>query len=139
MTDRRPPIVIALPSEVFTYTFIDGRRMMWNIDRAKAILDSGRGMFQTIALTRDAMQDTLTNNDIDAAKLAAADPAQPGIGAPCCFAGHCFYLLIDGTHRAVKALQTNVGFDVRLLTDEAARECLMMADAGPVPWDQAGR
>jgi hypothetical protein len=50
---------------------------------------------------------------------------KPGIAAPLVFDGRIAYVLIDGQHRCARALRDGIVFKAQLLTDAAARLCLI--------------
>ena len=117
----------------FTYTIPDVGGITWDINRAMAEVDAGQ-VLATLEVPRDQLESIREKNSWDPGVVAKADPSQPGIGAPIVHEGRVIYVLIDGTHRAVRALQDGVPFMACLLTDEAARRCVLRGDDALLPW-----
>lgn len=126
MTDRA---LEYLRLETYQYTIPGYETVWWNVTAAKAEVAKGH-TFTTVPIAREEMQGIATRNDFDEAHLAAVDDTQPGIGAPLYIPGEgVIYILIDGTHRCVKALRAGRTFSAQLLTNEAAMRCVLRGDA----------
>jgi hypothetical protein len=117
--------------EAFTFTTILGETFTWDITRARDHVQRGdvvgldeipRGVLAEIAASNDWQQDVVDK----------ADPSKHGIAAPIVALGEVIYILVDGTHRAVRALQQGQPFSAWLLTPEANRACLVRCE-GRVP------
>lgn len=117
--------------EAFTFTTILGETFTWDITRARDHVQRGdvagldeipRGVLAEIAASNDWKQDVVDK----------ADPSKHGIAAPIVALGQVIYILVDGTHRAVRALQQGQTFSAWLLTPEANRACLVRCE-GRVP------
>lgn len=119
--------------DFFTYTTERGHQLMWDVTRAKAEVAAGHTI-ATVPIAPSELAEIAARNDWTAARVAIADPTLPGIGAPMVWEGSVIYILIDGTHRAVRAHQTDGVFSAHLLTDEAARRCLLSGPPALMPW-----
>jgi len=119
--------------EYFTYTFPDGGVITWDITEAKRRIAAGEILVRTV-MPRHQLENLARQNDWSQAVVDRADPSIPGIGAPIIHDNEIIYVLIDGTHRAVHALQAGqVDYTVDLLSDAAARACVLKAPQGRVP------
>lgn len=99
-----------------------GQVFAWDVTLAEKFRGNGFILMTTVA-ERDQMEAVKRNNEWDPLVVARADPSIHGIGAPIVKDGAIAYILIDGTHRCVRALETGVPFEVDLLTDEVAAAC----------------
>ncbi len=113
--------------EVYTHTLPNGELMIWDVSTAKAAVARGE-IVAEIDMDIAAMRHVVEHNEYDEAIVARANIAQPGIAAPCVWQGQVCYLLIDGSHRCVKAYRAGQAFRVTLLSDRAGDSCLL---AGP--------
>ena len=127
---------VDLVRSVYSWQSEDGNYIaQWDIDQA--IREVAEGNFFAIDwLTDEAKQGVYERCGWDADKLARVDPSIPGIGAPLRIPslGVVSYILIDGTHRCVRAYLEKLPFGAKLLTDEAAKRCLVRADPELIPW-----
>jgi hypothetical protein len=120
--------------EVYHHDIPGVGRITWDIGRAKRQLDAGHIVQPAPAPIDPAvMQHIADHNEYDDAVVASANPKEWGIAAPILWQGAIQYVLIDGTHRCIKALREGKPFYAYLLTDEAARACLLAAPEGVVP------
>jgi hypothetical protein len=113
--------------ETFRYDIPGYQTLVWNVTRAKAEIAAGQ-VLATVPIVPEEMAAIEAKNGFDPAHLDQVDHTQPGIGAPFWWKGQVQYLLIDGTHRCVKAHRAGAEFQVRLLTDRGARRCLLAGD-----------
>jgi hypothetical protein len=111
----------------------------WDISRAKAQVAAGKivGWDEPPPAILQRIADRY---EWEEAVVETADPNEVGIGAPLIWtvkAGAArptiMYVLIDGTHRAVKALRTGAPFKVAMLTDEASRACILSGPQELIP------
>jgi hypothetical protein len=135
-----PFVVLAVDGNVWaeTYTFTcPGQEppTRWNVSYAKQLVGCGC-IVATVDIDRQTMMDISTRNEWNPAKLPYVDPSDPGIAAPFVHEGALIYILIDGTHRCVKALQQGVPFRAHLLTDDAARACHIEGPKERMPWSE---
>lgn len=108
---------------------------IWNINQAKVEVATASSVIATVEIERDQMQIIATRSEFDEAHLPRVDITQPGIGAPVVLPdGSVAFILIDGTHRCVRAYREGRPFFARLLTDEAAARCVITAPEGRLPW-----
>lgn len=123
----------AFEAPVFTYEVPGFAPVHWDITFAIAEAEAGH-VVATVAIEPEHMAAIRAGNAWDAAKLDTVDPTIPGIGAPIIIEGKVIYILIDGTHRCVRCLRDGLPFHARLLTDEAARRCVLSGPAALLPW-----
>jgi hypothetical protein len=111
--------------EVFQYDVPGFPTLWYDVTAAKAAIE--RGEFCTTAeIEREQMRHVMERNEWTEAELASVDPSEPGIAVPFMPVPDLIvYMLIDGTHRCVKAYRENRPFFARCLTDKAAAGCLM--------------
>lgn len=121
--------------EKFSYEVPGYRPVAWNINIAKELVESGR-VVRRVEIDREELRNIMTRNAWDEEGVARADPSKPGIGAPIVdHVNKCvLYVLIDGTHRAVRALRDGVPFTANLLTDAAAEACTICGPDSLLPW-----
>ncbi len=81
--------------EVFQFVRRDGRRVAWDITLAKARVVAGELVAARTPIGPEALAAIAAGNEWTEAGVAAADPSQPGIGAPLCWQGEIVYQLID--------------------------------------------
>jgi hypothetical protein len=119
--------------EAFTFNTILGQTIRWNITQAQREIAAGHVMART-EIAREDMRAIAASNDWTEDGVTNADPTLDGIAAPL-FDGNgtIIYVLIDGTHRLVRALREGRPFFAKALTDEANRRCVIDADSGMVP------
>lgn len=118
--------------EAFTFTTILGDAITWDVTRARDHVTRGNVVgFSEIPVSTLAEIAALNAWQEDV--VATADPTQHGIAAPIVAMGHVIYVLIDGTHRAVRALRDHVPFSAWLLNDVANRDCVVRAPNGLIP------
>ena len=110
--------------EAFTFTTIYGDVITWDITHAREQVRT-RQIAGLHEIPRDVLAEIAAANEWTQAGVDAADVSRHGISAPLVANGRVVYILIDGTHRAVRALQTNKPFCVWLLTDEGNRDCIV--------------
>ena len=120
--------------ETFRYTIPGHGTLIWNVSAAKDAIAAGQ-VLTRVPIAREQMAGIVAKNEYEEARVAMVDPSRPGIGAPFLWEGRVEYLLIDGTHRCVKAYRMGVPFEVDLLTDEAAKACLIVWPLGLMAWD----
>lgn len=118
--------------EGFTYHTILGQTIRWNVTQAQEEVKAGHVLVRT-EIDRPAMQDIANANEWTEEGVADADPSIDGIAAPLLAMGTVIYVLIDGTHRLVRAMRDGKPFFAKLLTDDANRRCVVSADEGMVP------
>ena len=121
-----------LGDETFQYDIPGHPPVCWNVTAAKRAVAAGQ-VVARVTVPPDQLAAISQKNDWTQAGVDRADPTVPGIGAPLIWDGGILYVLIDGTHRAVRALQTGVPFDADLLTDDASRACLITAPTALIP------
>lgn len=121
--------------ETFCYNVPGYPPIRWNVNAAKWAVANG-GTIALVDITPEMMRDVAAKNSWDEAHLANVDPSVPGIGAPFVWGGGIIYVLIDGIHRNARALREGKGFKAHLLTDEAARRCLIEGPLALMPWGQ---
>ncbi len=119
-----------------TYSYeVPGVGTVWfNVDQALREVDTPGSVLMTVEIEREELAAIQRRNFWIPERIDAVDPTIPGIGVPLSHAGQLFYILIDGTHRAVKALRDGVKFEARLLTDAAARRCFIDGPRELVRW-----
>lgn len=117
--------------EAFTFTTVLGETFTWDITRAREHVEK-----QDVAgldeIPIGVLQEIAASNEWEQSVVDKADPSRPGIAAPIVAMGQVIYILVDGTHRAVKALQQGRTFSAWLLTPAANRACLVRCE-GRVP------
>lgn len=112
--------------EAFTFTTILGDVITWDVTKAREQVAAGN----TVGLSEippHVLAEIAAANEWTPDVVATADPSKHGIAAPVIAMGQVIYVLIDGTHRAVHALQHRKTFCAWLLSDAANRECLARA------------
>ena len=114
--------------EAYTYTFDSGEAIVWNVDEAKRLI--ARRRVDIIDVPREELAVIKARNEWSPPRVAQVDPTIPGIGAPILFDGNIGYILIDGTHRCVRALELDIPFKVALLTDEDSRAAIVATRGG---------
>lgn len=123
--------VLYFHGQTFHYDVPGYARCWWDINLAREEADAGH-LVATAEIDRDQMQEISERNEFDEAKVELVDDSLPGIGAPLRippqFGTGIAYILIDGTHRCIKALRHGRIFKARLLTDEAADRCWIAGD-----------
>jgi hypothetical protein len=123
--------------ETFTYEVPGYQPVRWDILQAKAHVQAGH-VLTRLTLSRETQQDIADRNTWDPAKLDQSDPTVPGIAAPLVYDGRTvMYVLIDGLHRNARALRDHRPFQAYLLTDAAARDCVLEGDPRLLPWTYA--
>jgi hypothetical protein len=128
--------------EVYTYTFHNGDEVMWDISMAKHIVETHpEAIVKTIELPTDVLRDLSTHNEWTEERVKSCDPSQPGLAAVVMGkrdgdgpdVPQYFAIVIDGTHRGVKALREGKPFSVRVLSDTASRACALFCSPGRLP------
>lgn len=122
-------------TKAYTYS-VDGHGdIVWDIGLALAFANAGE-IETTIEVDRDQMAMIAARNDFNEARLAEVDPSIPGIAAPVWIPqiDQRVYVLIDGTHRCVRALRDGVPFHARVLTHVAALKCMVECADELWPW-----
>jgi hypothetical protein len=125
---------------VETYMFHTnaGETAFYNISMAEEIVRRGleQGLkIQIVEIDRHNMQGIVERNGWDQAHVDETTLSTPGLAAPVRgLDGQVFYLLIDGTHRCVRAYQRGLPFFAYLLPDPAAKACCLFASPGLMPW-----
>ena len=120
--------------EAFTFTTIFGDVFTWDITRAREFAQAGGEHVVGLSeIPPQVLAEIAASNEWQQDVVDKADPSQHGIAAPMVAAGQIIYVLIDGTHRAVKALQTRQTFCAWMLSDKANRACLVRGREGLVP------
>lgn len=109
----------------YTHVFAPERQVVWNVSLAITLLEHERYCLVTVPVAEDVMRHVATVNAWTRERAAQVDVSVPGIGAPVIIDGAIGYQLIDGTHRCARALADKRPFFARLLTDEAARMCII--------------
>ena len=118
--------------ECFTFTTFDGRQIMLDVTVAKTLVSEG----QTVACVPLELVDVFAiarNNEWTEDGVDKADPSKPGIAIPMRNGDQVLYILIDGTHRAVRSLRDGSTFSAYLLNDDAARRCYLKGDRSLLP------
>lgn len=129
--------------ETYTHTFdregVDYAPLVYDITLAKFLIEKTprEAILATVSIDREAMAEIAERNDWNEAHLTEVDIADPGIGAPFLWNNAIEYLLIDGTHRCVRAMREGKTFRAHLLSDDAAKRCLISADKRLLPWSAA--
>ena len=120
--------------ETFTYDVPNVGSVKWDISRARLQAAAGF-VVATSEVSRETLQGISARYQYDEAVVATADPLEPGLAAPLIFpeTGEAMWVLIDGTHRAVKALRENVPFTVQHLSAEASRACIIEGPPELIP------
>lgn len=124
--------------ESFRYTVPGYGDVRWDVTVAQQLVTAGH----TRALVPISVQTTreiAERNTWDPAKLDHVDPSIPGICAPLVKPDdpggpHIYSVLIDGTHRCARAARDGLPFSAYLLTDDAARACVIDGPAVLLPW-----
>lgn len=127
-----------LKVEIYRHTIAGYADLVWNVSRAKWEVAAGHTL-ALVPVDDETLAGIAEKNAWDPLQVKHANPAEPGIGAPFVWEGHIQYLLIDGTHRAVRNQHDltaggSLRFHVHLLTDEAAARCLISGDERLLPW-----
>ena len=111
----------------FTYTSaVPGYPdLMFDVDLAEKLAQAGL-VVHLLDVPREALEHVAQNNSVDASRVPHVDVSQPGLAIEAYSPDEqlCF-IIIDGTHRACKALMTGETFKVRMLHPLAARACCM--------------
>lgn len=123
-------------TERFEYLIPGYAPLVWNIVLAKQLAADPRWVESIVTIGRSEMRAITERNSWEPSRVADVNIADPGIGAPFIWEGTASYLLIDGTHRCVRAYRERKPFAVRLLTDEAARRCYISGPTDLMPWGQ---
>ena len=129
--------------QTFEYSFPNGDQIVWSVDKAMDLVRDGQ-VLTLMELPRDQMLLIAQRNEWSLSKLEDADPSEPGIAAPIIVTRdeqpqlgpelkHIIYVLIDGTHRCVRALCNGVPFKAHILTDQASSQSILLAPAWRVP------
>ena len=118
--------------ETFTYEIPGYGTLHWNVTHAQRAVAAGQ-VEAHVTVDREQLAAIAAKNEWTQARVDQADPTIPGIGAPVIWQGQIIYILIDGTHRAVRAHQTGVPFEADLLTEAASRACLIAGVPGLIP------
>jgi len=113
-----------LQLETYLYTFDDGHTIRWNITQAVSYVQ-GLPLSAAVPIPRADLQVFVDNNEPDPARYDLVDCRVPGIAAPILSEGAVVYTLIDGNHRAGRALRDGLPFSAYILTDEASRSCII--------------
>lgn len=125
----------ALRGEMFEYVVPDHGTLVWNVTIAK--LEAAEGnLIATVEMSREDMAGVVRQNSFEEAHLADVDITLPGVGAPVVWENKILYVMIDGTHRCVRAYREDKPFVVQLLTDEAAKRSFVGGPPNLMPWDQ---
>lgn len=117
--------------QVFEYIIPDIGTLRWDINRARACVTAHPRPAWPIP--PHDLAEIVAANTHDPAHLDAVNPAEPGIAAPLLTEGHIDYILIDGHHRAARALRDGLPFAAVPLSDAENRRCLLSAPPGCVP------
>ena len=91
---------------------------IFNVDQAKKIIAGGR---PSIPVSEETIRQILAINQHEPRHLKHVDPSRPGIVVRR-FGG---LVLLDGVHRAARALQAGTEFRVYELTYEESLQCLV--------------
>lgn len=118
--------------EAFTFTTILGDVITWDITRAREAVER-RDVVGLEEIPRNVLAEIAASNDWQQDVVDKADPTKHGIAAPLVAMGQVIFILIDGTHRAVNALQTRRPFCAWLLSDAANRGCVVRGREGIIP------
>lgn len=118
--------------EAFTFTTILGDVFTWDVTRAREAVAAG-DVVGLSEIDPSVLAEIAANNEWEQSVVDVADPSKHGIAAPLVAFGQVIYVLIDGTHRAVNALQHRKTFRAWMLTDKANRACLVHGRKGLVP------
>ena len=126
-------------SRAYTYTLQEGRgSMTWYVTLAQEIV--AQGGLDIEEVVREQQQHIATHYDITEAKVARAHIGTPGIAAPFIWQGNStiappgiVYILIDGTHRAVRAYRERKPFYCYVLSPAQSRACLLSGPSEVIP------
>lgn len=118
--------------EAFTFTTILGDVLMWDVTKAREEVERNEvvGLSEIPPMT---LAEIAASNEWTRAGVEAADPSKHGIAAPVVAFGQVIYVLIDGTHRAVRALKDKKPFSAWMLNDAANRRCLVRGKKELIP------
>lgn len=127
---ERPEVLFA---ETYSYEIPGHAPMLWNV--SQAIIECENGHVDAVVPIAHAEMAGIVNQcGWDEAHLARADPERPGIAAPIRLDGVVFFILIDGTHRCVRAYREQRPFLARCLSLEAAQRCVLLAPSELLAW-----
>lgn len=118
----RKPKFLELVTYIFT--FDDGHTIQWNITQALKYVAQLEAS-QAIEVPGEALRIFVANNTPDPQRYDLVDPTIPGIAAPIRTEGRIEYILIDGNHRAGRALRDGLPFRAYTLSDIASRSCIL--------------
>ena len=109
--------------------------LLFDVDRAIELVEAGETN-GIVEIDRDEMIAIALRNDWRAERVAAVDHRIPGIAAPVYIPEiqRIVFILIDGTHRCVAALQAGKPFYARILNSRAADQIMIMSDRRLMPW-----
>ena len=74
-------------------------------------------------LPHDYLAHVASHNEFDEAHVAEVDVSEPGIAVEHEYHGQTYHVLIDGTHRAVRALREGREFRAFILPVAVADRC----------------
>lgn len=117
----------------FTTTLDGGGTVTWDTTLAVELANVDAHVRAVVDIDVVEMRGIMERNDWSEAKIATVDCSIPGVGAPIEVNGEKFYILIDGTHRCVRALRDGLIFRARLLTVMAAARCVLSDPNGLTP------
>jgi hypothetical protein len=91
----------------------------FDVTRAKELA----GDRPSVRIDRQAMREQLQGVTVDAGHLAHVDPSEPGVVGTVRVWSAPEPVLIDGHHRAARALADRLPFRARILTEEETAAC----------------
>lgn len=111
--------------QTFTYEIPGRTPLVWDVNAAFEAVARGEIDGWT-ELPPEALAHIARANVYDEAAVERADPTAYGIAVEVRHSdGRDYSILIDGTHRAVKAYRDGVPFRAVILTRAAARACML--------------
>jgi hypothetical protein len=127
--------MMQISTQQFSYKIPGYYMLLFNIDRALELANSGQSV-AVVEIPREEMQAIAASGGWRAERVAAVDYRIPGIFAPVYIPkiDKIIFILIDGTHRCVAALQANQPFSARVLSASAAEEIMLLSDRRLMPW-----
>lgn len=122
--------------QVFRYDVPGVGVVVWDITglRARVAADP-TAVRLAVQIDPQTMGEIEARNDFDEAHLADVDLSQPGIAAPLIYERReVMYVLVDGTHRCVRAHREGRIFWAQLVTDAVSRAYTISGPEELLPW-----
>jgi len=114
-------VVEVVKVQTFTFT-VDDEVIHWDVGAATEAVTRGE-VLARLELPLEYMMHVARNNDYDPAHVAEVDYTQPGIAVEHEHDGQMYHVLIDGTHRCVRALLERKPFYAWILSRAVADRC----------------